>query len=256
MMIYISLTTIPSRIPALHNTLRCLLNQTVLPEKIILNIPQEYICYADTVIEIPDEIMNNPRILVNRCKDYGPVTKITGLYKSEIYSQITYKDIILVVDDDRDYNPDMISNFLYYHKKYPEFALTVQGWEIEMFTTRRELEVKKRMPRSIQYIEEGYVDILGGCCGFLLTKTYCDILFSDEVFVQMSDPNDSKFYVDDVWISGFLTVHNIITYMIPNSIGKEEKRNENSTIMPLFDTTRNQKNRDCILFFQNQYEIW
>jgi hypothetical protein len=111
----------------------------------------------------------------------------------------------------------------------------------------------KKMPRGIKYEKEGYVDILGACCGFLVTKKQCDTIFEDEAFFN---PFDSHFFVDDVWISGFLTLHNISIYTIPNFTGVEEVRNKNDKISPLYDATRIQKNRDCILYFRNKYDIW
>lgn len=252
-MIYVSLTTIPPRIPALHNTIDSLLQQTVVPDKIILNLPQEYVRFKDP-FNLPS-FLNHPRIIVNRCTDLGPVTKITGMKELELFAKMTDQDIIIVVDDDRDYHPNMIANFLNYHRKYPDFALTVAAWEVESFVTEGE-RADKKIPRGVPYKEEGYTDILGGCCGFLITKNQCDTLFSKPEFFDMLNPADSKFYVDDVWISGFLTLHNIVIFMIPSTTGVEEERNHNSIISALFDTTRKQKNRDCILFFRNRYDVW
>ena len=41
-MIIVSLTTIPPRFKYLHNTINSILNQTITPDKIVLNIPIKY----------------------------------------------------------------------------------------------------------------------------------------------------------------------------------------------------------------------
>ena len=90
----VSLTTIPSRIKKLKPVLDSYMNQTIKPEKIILNIPREYMRFPEQQIQIPDY---GPLVLINRThEDYGPATKLLGTLGLDLDPDT----IILVSDDD------------------------------------------------------------------------------------------------------------------------------------------------------------
>eukprot|EP01084_Bolivina_argentea_P298821 515002_1 len=115
--IIVTLTTIPERI--ISDTfkkvlLRMILNQTVKPYKILLNIPMVYARTNETYI-IPDWIYDYMDIIeVNRCeKDMGPVTKLLGgLHK------IKDNSLIIVGDDDIIYIDTWIENLVNDYNKY------------------------------------------------------------------------------------------------------------------------------------------
>ena len=94
---------------------------------------------------------------------------------------------------------------------------------------------------------------MGGCCGFLISKKNCP--FNHKEIFEL-DNNDEKYYVDDVFISGFLTLNNTDIYIIPNTIHRDENRSINDKIYSLTDNTRMQKNIKCIQYFKNKYNIW
>ena len=52
-MIIISLTTIPSRFNNLYITIDSILAQTILPDKILINIPEKYHNYSYNNCELP-----------------------------------------------------------------------------------------------------------------------------------------------------------------------------------------------------------
>lgn len=90
----VSLTTIPSRLQKLQPILDSYMNQSMKPEKIILNVPLEYMRFPGQHTQIPDF---GPHVLVNRTReDYGPATKLLGTLGLDIDPQA----IILVSDDD------------------------------------------------------------------------------------------------------------------------------------------------------------
>ena len=132
-------------------------------------------------------------------------------------------------------------------------VLTIAGWDIERLTNNYIKTYNKKQPRGVEYNNEGYTDILGGCCGFLITKKICPFDYK-EIFEL--NPNDEKYYVDDVFISGFLTLNNTDIYLIPNTIRRDEQRSINDGINRLEDHTRLQKNIKCIQYFKNKYNIW
>jgi len=249
-MIVLTLTTIPPRFDNLHYTLNSIFSQTVKPDVVLLNIPKQYNNFSND-FELPK--INHPDVIINRCNDYGPATKLLGLRETELYSKMSESDIIIVIDDDRNYNNRMIENFLYFHKIIPLKALTVAGWETETITNNKVAFQNKKSPRGVEFHKPGYIDVLGGCCGFLLTKSMCPFNH-DEIFALL--PDDAKYYVDDVWFSGFLTVNGTDIYLVPNVTRIDEPRNINNSISGLFDYSRNDKNAFCANYFRDKYNIW
>lgn len=256
-MIIVSFTTIPPRFKYIYMTIDSMLKQTISPNKIIIHIPNEYNNFPN--YKLPEflnkcEIIYKNKVIINRqTNDYGPATKLLGLYNSDLYKNLSNEDIIIIIDDDRFYNKYLIENMLYYHKKNKNKVLTIAGWEIETVTKNHIKTKKRKKPRGKEFKNEGYIDILGGCCGFLITKGLCP--FNNKEIFNINH-KDVKYYVDDILISGFLTVNNTDIYIIPNKITKEEFRTNNDTINELCDNTRKQKNIKCIEYFKNNYKIW
>jgi len=102
MKIYVSLTTIPTRHEVLKKCLNSLLKQTCLIEKIILTIPKRTLRSGEKTT-IPKYLYQYPykdKVIIERPKkDYGPIMKYIGPYK-----YITKKDLVIVCDDDQEYN--------------------------------------------------------------------------------------------------------------------------------------------------------
>ena len=130
----ISLTTIPSKFDNLYLTMDSILNQTIKPSKIIINMPNNYnFRFQNSVIPL-DKINNfidkysKSNIIINFVdKDYGPGTKLVGLFKNNVFDTIintiikmdetTTDTYIVLVDDDLIYKPYMIEYFDNYIKQ-------------------------------------------------------------------------------------------------------------------------------------------
>jgi glycosyltransferase involved in cell wall biosynthesis len=250
--VIVSLTSIPPRLKNLEYTIKSILNQTISACKIVLNIPNEYNNFDEPII-LPDFLMNNKKIVVNRCKDFGPATKILGLYKSSYWDNICNDDIIIIIDDDRNYNKHMIEVFTeeYNNNEHTNNVLTISGWDIETLTNNKYSYKNKLQPRGNEFSQEGYIDILGGCCGFAMKK----YMFPCNKEIFNVNRTDEKYYVDDVWISGFITLNKLNIYLIPNYTKQDEERNINNTINMLYDESRTYKNIKCIEYFRN-LQIW
>lgn len=110
--IYISLTTIPSRVNELEPILDSILDQTHNIEKILLNIPK-YSLRFKTKYKIPiylnkEKYIN--KLVIIECEDYGPGTKLLGCLK--YFSNMTNKKniYIIIIDDDRILNKNLVSH--------------------------------------------------------------------------------------------------------------------------------------------------
>jgi len=246
--IYISLTTIPSRIPNLNRTINSLLSQSLVADKIIINIPNKYHRFPENPI-IPNFLLENNKIIINRCPDFGPGTKLLGLL---FYQDIRDDDILIICDDDRNYDHHFVLDLYNNINKYPDYAITIAGWEIEKMSSCS--YDKKNLPRGIEYHSDGFIDILGGCCGFAVKYKF----ITKNIDILDINPNDYAFYVDDVWISGHLTNNNVKIWMISNK--GDASRNINNSIDALANIggkyNRNDCNQETIKYFIKKYNIW
>jgi len=131
----------------------------------------------------------------------------------------------------------------------------VAGWEITALTKNKIVynPPASASPRGVEFKKSGYIDILGGCCGYLLTKARSP--FHDEEIFKLN-PKDTNYYVDDIWFSGFFTHHKIPIRQIPNFTERDETRNANNCISELASNNRINQNIECIQYFIDTYAIW
>lgn len=97
--LYISMTTIPSRMNKLVDILGCYLKLNLLPKKIFICIPYKSDRFKIDYI-IPDNLLKfveqNNIFKIIRCDDFGPATKLLGCL-----NEVPDNSNILVCDDDR-----------------------------------------------------------------------------------------------------------------------------------------------------------
>jgi len=122
--ILISLSTSPKRINNIGPLLETLSNQTIKPNKIILNLPYLFKRTNSTFNTIPDFITNNNLIYINWCNDIGPATKIIPTVKLAK----SPNSILISVDDDIEYKNTMVEILLNYSNKYPDAVITGESF--------------------------------------------------------------------------------------------------------------------------------
>jgi hypothetical protein len=184
----ISLTTIPSRINLLEPVLDSILNQTVKPDLIYINIPVKYNRF-ENCSEIPKFIKNKEKVKIHYLdKDYGPATKFIG---SLLNSEISKDDVIIVTDDDVIKRPHWISKLLLCHK-----------------------------PNKICCFEERNLgkNIIWGYLGYIFRKDIFDV---NNLLKFYEDIKDNCILVDDHWLTGYCHHRKIPIYNIPISSSKE-----------------------------------
>jgi hypothetical protein len=104
----ITVTSISSRLDLLTQTLKCLLNQTLLPSGIWVWLSYEAHGIDEGVQELPKEleelVRREPLVHICWTENIGPYTKLLPFAK-------TFPDTpVLVVDDDTKYLPDLVEN--------------------------------------------------------------------------------------------------------------------------------------------------
>jgi glycosyltransferase involved in cell wall biosynthesis len=231
-MIYISLTTISPRLKFIQYTIDSLLNQTMKADKIILHIPTEYHNY-DPADE--KQLAALKGVEIHRCKDYGPATKLLAMNDLNLDPE----DYIIVCDDDRMYEPNMVKDFILAHKANPRKVYSQARWDISDITNNA-------------YSGGG---VLGGCCGFIIQRRDCPFHFP-ELFNGL-DPKDAKYYVDDVWLSGWITLNGIEILGMPRK--PDAFRTANDRICELNerkDFPRLKSNTECAAWFYTVLNLY
>lgn len=115
----VSLTTIPTKFDNLHLTIDSIISQTILPSKIVVNIPNMYnfrmngCTISESKISDFMSKYSGFNVFINRIdEDYGPGTKLLGLLNSSYITNIDISNTyIILIDDDLIYKPYMIEHF-------------------------------------------------------------------------------------------------------------------------------------------------
>lgn len=111
--VIVSLTTIPSRIKTLHITIRSLLNQTVLPEKIVLWLNDSY---KNNIPPKLEKLIGNTFEI--RFSPY------TFSHRKLIHSIENFPEkTIITCDDDLIYHPNSLNQLYQEHLKNPEVII-------------------------------------------------------------------------------------------------------------------------------------
>lgn len=123
--VIVSMTTFPARIGYVHLAIKSLLNQTVMPGKIILWLAKEQ--FRD--VEIPPQLQELCR--------YGLEIRFCNedllAHKKYYYAMQEHPDqLIVTYDDDIIYPEDSLEKLLVMHRQYPEAIICNRGREIEM----------------------------------------------------------------------------------------------------------------------------
>ena len=116
-MIYVSISTIPQRLKNLNETVESLLNQTLKPNKIFINIPYKYDRFSEIIKDNQIPKFNSDAVEVTRCEDCGPGTKLLGSL-----NKIKKNSLLILADDDHVYRDYMIEKFFYFYSKAPNNA--------------------------------------------------------------------------------------------------------------------------------------
>ena len=150
--VVVSLTTMPSRAKFLPATLKNMLRQTRLPDKIYVNLP-DYSYREQRPYSIPDElrsfynslpIAHQEMLVFNPSKDYGPATKLIPTLSIESNPST----IIITIDDDIIYPESFIHEFEAASRRYPNAALGLKGYILPPIDGD-DIQVRSRCPRVL-----------------------------------------------------------------------------------------------------------
>ena len=176
----VGLSTIPGREKFLFKTLNSLLKQTILPNKIILSYCKNYKRFPNKKIDL--NILNHfktDRIELVETEDYGPITKLFGIIKSNV--KRTRNTCILLLDDDLIYKKDMIY----------------------LFKTQY-IKLRGAYSFMVYFNQENDCFVGQGADGFLIPNQY---LYMIENYYKLCLKKDERlFFHDDLVISKYLSI--------------------------------------------------
>ena len=226
--IIISLTTIPSREENLKSILISLIDQTIKPDKIFINVPKKYNRFEKTFKKpkfLEDKYFD--KVEVNFMdKDYGPATKFIG---SLMNDKIKDDDLLLITDDDVEKVKDWIDTLKTYHKD-------------NRVTCFEEKNLGKQ--------------IIWGYLGYIFKKSLFNI---KDVLDFYSNVKDKCYLVDDHWFTGFCHFKKIEIYNIPimtyNDVNKgfEHGGSKNSLVRLSGKNSRAIASENCRKIIKEKY---
>ena len=207
--VIVSLTTIPSRIALIGETLKSLMRQSRAPAGIVLNVPR-WSRRERCNYEIPGDLARLDSVKVTECDDWGPATKLIPTILNNAPSQP-----IVVVDDDRIYPSNLIADLEDASRLCPGSALCFSGWRVPDDLTDRpttlwsDLKLTPPVPVKATRVDTLHeVDILQGQGGYYVLPEF----FDANELTDYSQAPEAAFFVDDVWISAHCRTHK---YVIP-----------------------------------------
>jgi hypothetical protein len=208
MRIIVSLTTIPSRINKIEPTIKSIINQTLKPDYIYLNLPN-FSIKEQTEYNIPEFIINYP-ITVLRCNDYGPITKLIPTLLMENDPET----IIITIDDDNLYPKNLIELLINKSRVYPNDSIGSSGIQIGKFpfyTVFRANQARDNIYWFTPNITEKgeYVDIISGYPGVLYKRKFFGNSNDINNLIKFSSSSKDLFLNDDITISAFLDFKDI-----------------------------------------------
>jgi hypothetical protein len=241
------LSTVPDRIENLRPTIRSLLKQTRPPDEIVLAIPQFSIREKRPYV-MPEYLLRLPRVRILHCvKDWGPATKFIPVIQEE-QTAGRGSSLIMVVDDDRVYPRDALETYLYYSKQLPDAALCFRGAAMPQSMDWRDA----KMIRASELRHPQPAAVITGCGSYLIQPR-----FFDESLWDYSNAPNGAFYMDDIWISGWLSRGSVKRYVVPGSAMMRSVLRQRRTLS-LHDVPqgRQHHNNETIAFFGDAWDVF
>ena len=172
-MIYVSLTTIPSRVKNLNRSVESLLKQICKPDKIFINIPTKYKRFKEIIEKEHIPKFSDPIVEITRCEDFGPGTKLLGSL-----NKFKENSLIILADDDHVYEDYMIEKFNYFYLKSAKNAYSFYVHPLKNFGVGQ------------------------GADGFAINSNFLKGI--DIFYEKVVKENKDLFIHDDLWTSFFL----------------------------------------------------
>ena len=205
---YLSLTTIPSRIKLpifFDNINNLLINQTYPVEKLFITISKKYKRFDETIDEEIINRLHNMQnvVLIILEDDFGPASKYMGPLIN--YYELLKDNLLIIVDDDRIYNKNLVKNFVMGYNSYPNIIFSAGNWS-EYFNKDyqflQEDEIDYFMKKEKNIPDFSFGDGVGGFFGFCIKVQNLEQFIKYNYIILDKVPN--SFFHDEGIILGYL----------------------------------------------------
>ena len=191
----VSFTTIPSRIKYVPKVINNLKNQIIKPYKIFVCIP--YFSKRKNIeYKIPNDWSFNDDVVIIRCKDFGPATKLLGCLDHVYDNDMP----IITIDDDIIYESNTFKKLIAYSMVYPDSAISYS------YLANDELMEDIYNKKDTSNYSSPLVGYLEGYSSVLYKKKY---IIKDMLDFYNNDTDINNFLSDDLTISTWLNMQNI-----------------------------------------------
>lgn len=178
----VSLTSYGQRLEELHYTLFSLVNQTIAPEKIIVNISYDDEKYITDKLKL----FTNYGVEYNFCEDIRSFKKLIPTM------QRFPKKTIVTVDDDMYYEKDWLESLWNKHLDCPNMIVAHNIYKINYSDST--LLPYDKWPHSIVTKDINYKNFFVGCGGVLYPSNALYKDFDNKTLYQNLTP-----FADDIW---------------------------------------------------------
>jgi len=196
--IVVCLTTTPSRVDRIHDTLRSLMAQTLRPARIRLHLP-DFSLRENRIYHVPSDLKALRSLEIVHCEDYGPATKLIPALED-----LDPDQAILVVDDDMVYPPDLLEQLETRARIDADRVWCSSGWIVPDDLTDRPTtlvgNVLQRPPvplKCSRVREIRPIDVFQGYSGYLVRPRFFDLA----AVTDYGGAPAQATWVDDVWLS-------------------------------------------------------
>lgn len=253
MKVIITLTTIPTRLISIYQydikyNVESLLNQNYEDYEVHMNIPHLH-KHTNTEYILPEWLVEleqqSDRLKIFRTDDFGPITKLLPTL-----DRISDPEaVIIVVDDDIVYNPELINEHLKNRQNYPNFPVGYDG----LTSVNEDGTHRLTFHNSRDYFFsangfDSYVEVLQ----HYKSISYFRKMFQDDFFKFVEDYGT---WCDDTTVSSYFAMKKIprvVTFYDKDEVAEtyEDWINILAGTFPMIKGTQHESAEGCQIYRQ------
>ena len=246
----VSLTSFPERIPYLCYTIYSLLNQSLLPDEVVLWLAEEQ--FPNKEKDLPEKLLNLKKngLKIKWCKDIKS-------YKKLIPSFVEYpQDIIVTADDDIFYTKDWLKRLYDAYLKNPEYIHCHRARRICFDSENKILPYKNWTPQTEP--STSVLNFFTGNGGVLYPpKSLYKDIFKEDLFAKLCPT------ADDIWFWAMAAlngrkiniVENCIFKPLPTDIEKESESSDALVLYKINITQNDVQLKNIFEYYPQLFEI-
>ncbi|WP_161980207.1 glycosyltransferase [Streptococcus sp. S784/96/1] len=195
--IVVSFTTIPSRIEIVPLTIKSIFNQTIKIKKLVMYVYEEEFSLLNLESILEKEIAQGLEIVY--------LKENLRSHKKYYYALSSYRNnIVITIDDDVIYKPDMIEKLIVSYRKYPQYISAMRCHKIKLSSSGEVCGYTDWYYEMFNDMKPSHLNFFTGCGGVLFPPNFRpNELFDKDKIRELS------FLADDVWLNFMAFKHHV-----------------------------------------------